>query len=163
MIAVECFADEALVRALGVPLANILHARSKGRVVKSVREGQASAGLVDEDPGKTQPRDMARFRETERKGAVALLSAEGNPARRLIQIRPRLEEWLVSRAASCGLALAEYGLPPTAKALKDRGRYDRARKFQEFLQALLEQDAEMQALKQWTADWQAGHVRARHH
>lgn len=149
MIAVECYPDEALALALGVPRARIRHASSKGNVSNMLRKQDCSTGMVDEDPASAQPRALARFKEVERRGAVKLLEVPGIPGQRLIVICPRLEDWFVSRAKANGLQIAKYGLAANAKALHKSRRYDKRAKFRAFLQDLVAEDAEAQALKRW--------------
>jgi hypothetical protein len=148
MIAVECFPDEILVRSMGIPVARITHQKGKGNVVNAVIKGQASIGLIDEDPDSAQPSDLTRFRSVQRQGAVALMEHSGASDRRLAMISPRLEEWLIARAVASDVRPTDYGLPETAKDLKRR-RYDRLPKYRTFLDQLGAKDAEFKALRTW--------------
>ena len=124
MIAVECFADEILVRSMGIRVAGITHQKGKGNVVNAVVRGHASAGVIDQDPDSTQPSELSEFQFAEREGAVVLMKHKSASDRRLVVISPRLEEWLIARAVASGVRLREYGVPDTAKDLKRR-RYER--------------------------------------
>ena len=61
MIAVECFADEILVRPMGIRVARITHQKGKGNVVNAVVRGHASAGVIDQDPDSAQPSELSDF------------------------------------------------------------------------------------------------------
>jgi hypothetical protein len=55
MIYLECYADEALVRAFGATSKMVKHAFSKGEVCNMLKKASNSVGIIDEDPnsGKT--------------------------------------------------------------------------------------------------------------
>ena len=151
MIAVECFPDEVLVRAFGIPVARILHAKGKGNVINAVIQNRASAGLIDEDPDSTQPSVLGLFRTQERNGSLILMQHRDSADRRLVVICPRLEDWLLNRAEACSIGLHQYGLPETAEDLK-RKRYDRFPKYRGFLDQLLSSDDEFKVLKKWLTE-----------
>ena len=58
-ILVECYPDEALLRALGIPKKQLRHERCKGEVVKRVLKLDETIGLIDEDP-RRGPRPRSR-------------------------------------------------------------------------------------------------------
>jgi len=62
-ILVECYADETLLRALGMPRKQLRHERCKGEVVKRVRKFGCATGLIDEDPASAQPRELDNYKE----------------------------------------------------------------------------------------------------
>jgi hypothetical protein len=66
-----------------------------------------------------------------------------------IQVNPRLEEWLVERAAACKLTLSQYGLPQTARDMHKVVRCDLKPGFQRFLDDLLKADNGMKTLRTW--------------
>ena len=111
MIAVECYPDEAMLRALGVPRARIVHAMGKGNVLNELAAGRVVAGLIDEDPGSTEPPQLSAYAKSEECGSVVLMTRRAKPAARLVVIRPRLEEWLINRADTNSIAPTQYGLP----------------------------------------------------
>ena len=51
MLYVECLADEALARCLGLRKRDISHELNKDEVLKRVFEASGCLGMVDEDPG----------------------------------------------------------------------------------------------------------------
>jgi len=58
---VECKADEVLVKALGIPKKKLVHSGNKGGVCKKLQKSSASLGIVDEDPGSSQPPYLSRL------------------------------------------------------------------------------------------------------
>jgi hypothetical protein len=151
MIAVECFPDEMLVRSMGIPVARITHQKGKGNVVNAVVRGQASVGLIDQDPDSSQPSQLSSFQSVAQEGALALMEHDSANDRRLVVISPRLEEWLIARAVASGVNPRDYGLPQTANDLKRR-RYDRFPKYRAFLDQLGATDGEFKALRSWLAE-----------
>jgi len=73
VIAVECYADTAIAKALGVLPRRLLHARGKGQVLAALRDGRAVAGVVDEDPQSLPSLELRNYAEAERYGALRLL------------------------------------------------------------------------------------------
>ena len=149
MIAVECFPDEALLHVIGVPMARIVHGHGRGNVLNALLQGRVQAGLIDEDPNGGDLPQLASFAEHERIGALVRMAGRNDPDRKLIMICPRLEEWLLRRAAAGGINPGTFGMPETPQALHRRRRYDILPKYSEFLRALLSVDQEMLALRQW--------------
>ena len=60
-IAVECYPDEAVLRALGVPRKQLLHEARKGEVFNWLKKNAGGVGMVDEDPASAQPRDLSSY------------------------------------------------------------------------------------------------------
>ena len=108
-VLVECFADEALVRALGVGRREILHAGDRGRVCNKMRKGSRLTGLVDEDPGGPTPGYLDELALIEESGDMRVLEdkSRGN---KLIVLRPRLEEWILEAAREADLDWNALGL-----------------------------------------------------
>ena len=146
----ECYADEALVRALGVPKKERRHAGDKGKVLNGVRRATSPAlGLVDEDPEARQ-----RVPDFELRGeahGLRLLELRQDRTKRAVVLSPRLEDWLVGRAKSCGLRLADYGLPERGHDLQGIPHVERRPRFHAFLADLLAADEGMRTLKKWLA------------
>lgn len=67
----------------------------------------------------------------------------------IIEINPRLEEWLVERAQKNNFNLSEYGLPESAGGLHRNPRCDKKPKFHVFLAELLKNDRGMKKMKEW--------------
>ncbi|MHC4520187.1 MAG: hypothetical protein ACYTAS_16475 [Planctomycetota bacterium] len=148
-VLVECYPDEALLRALGVPRKQVRHERCKGEVVKKVRKLDSTIGIVDQDPASTQPRDLANYEEVQAAEGLRLLARRGSGQQKLILVCPRLEEWLIERAKSLGIRTEDYGLPADPKHLHGIPRYDKKDGFRRFLDELVDRDSAMHLLRQW--------------
>jgi hypothetical protein len=150
MVYVECYPDELLARTLGVQRCNLKHERGKGNILNRLDQVGAGMGLVDEDPGATPPNRFNKYRPVDQKGGIRLLEHVENPARKLVCLSPRLEEWLYTRAADLGLDPAKFGLPLKAQELHAIPRYDTRPGFRTFLEQL-KHDPEVQCLEKWIA------------
>lgn len=115
--------------------------------LKAVEVGWA---MIDEDPGASQPAELANSRVLKQSGSLTLMTHKDPPQRRLIVVSPRLEEWLYARAAVLGVTPMHYGLPRTAAELHDLPRYERGAQFVMFVERL-QPDSEMQCLQKWLA------------
>lgn len=148
-IAVECYPDEAVLRALGVPRKQLLHEARKGEVFNWLKKNAGAVGMVDEDPASAQPRDLSSYQQREAAEGLRLLIRRGNSRQRLIIVCPRLEEWLMQRARVCGVDPQQYYLPDTPKGLHDIPRYELKDGFPRFLADLSSRDKGMGVLRQW--------------
>jgi len=148
-VLVECFPDEAILRFLGVPRKRVLHERSKGNVFNRLRNLPGATGMVDEDPGSGQPRDLSSYREIETGEGLRLLARQGSSGQRLIIVCPRLEDWLIHRAALSDVRPEKYGLPSDANRLHSIARYDRKDGFRRFLAELDNRDRGVHLLRRW--------------
>ena len=145
----ECYPDEALLRALGVPRKQLRHERCKGEVVKKVAKRDDTVGVVDEDPASAQPRDLGNYEVISEEEGLRLLVRRGNKAQRIIVICPRLEDWLIQRAKAAGVRLQDYALPDDPNRLHALGRYDQKNGFPSLLAELINRDEAMRLLRQW--------------
>ncbi len=148
-IAVECYPDEAVLCALGVPRKQLLHQARKGEVFNWLKRTPDGVGMVDDDPASAQPRDRSSYQQVQTAEGLLLLVRQGSGGQRIIVVCPRLEEWLIQRAGVCGLDPRQYQLPGTAKELKDIPRYERKDGFRRFLVELSDRDKGMSLLRQW--------------
>lgn len=153
-ICVECYADEKLVTSLQPEYAKrILHHGGKGDIVNYLRKASTTAGigLVDEDPGSTQPRDLrTNYIEIESTGAIRYYRHREKSSCFIVMLCPRLEEWLLARARAAGIDRMAYGLPDTGERLHEYAHYEREPKFEEFMKRLLTSgDAEIEQLREW--------------
>lgn len=146
---VECYPDEALLRTLGVPRKQLRHERCKGEVVKKVRKLDSAIGIVDQDPASAQPRDLASYDQVQAAEGLRLLTRRGSDRQKLVLVCPRLEEWLIQRAASLEVNPEDFGLPADAKRLHRTVRYDKKDGFRRFLSELVDRDSGMRLLRQW--------------
>lgn len=152
IVLVECYNDTALVRALGVQRRNVRHEFSKGNVLNGLRKvASHAAGLIDADPNsENHPAELSNYRQTENVLGLRLLIHTRESQKKVVEVNPRLEEWLVARAIACNLNLAQqYQLPQTARDIHRIARCDQKPGFQRFLQDLLKVDKGMKTLKSW--------------
>ena len=148
-VLVECDADETVLRALGLPKKQLLHFGGKYELLKKLKERTNDVGMVDEDPGKLQPKDMGNYRQTESAEGLHLLTRRGRGGQRLVVICPKLEDWLIERAKSSGIRPEDYGLPSDPDKLHSIPRYEQKEGFCRFLAELKERDSGMHLLRRW--------------
>lgn len=151
MIVVECNADEKLVRSLSVR-GKVRHERGKGEVLKHLKRIGAGIGVIDEDPESHQPRELQYYALRESGDELAglrRLSHQKEPTKKVIVIRPRLEDWLYRRAYESNLNPQKYGLPADAAALHSIPRYHEKPGFEKFLDDLRQCDSEVKKLEEW--------------
>lgn len=120
MLYVECKADEALARGLGLTRQEVNHELNKDEVLKQLVKQSHCLGMVDEDPNSPQPIQLGRMTLAADYDQLGLrvydYVAHHN---RVILLRPRLEEWLLRAAGDAGLAVGgrRYNLPPSPTRL----------------------------------------------
>ncbi|HOK77487.1 MAG TPA: hypothetical protein PLW35_07170 [Verrucomicrobiota bacterium] len=149
MLYVECYPDEVLARTLGVPRREVKHEHGKGNITNRLSKLPSGIGMLDEDAPGFQPAALRNYRRVKQTGKLVLMEHANSPAKRLVLVCPRLEEWLYERAAANGVKPIDYGLPETAARLHSIPRYEQKPKFVEFLQRLHELDPEVKCLKEW--------------
>jgi hypothetical protein len=99
MIYLECYGDEALVKALGVKSRDVKHAFSKGEVCNMLGKVTKSIGIVDEDPNSGKP--LYEKRMLDRivfKNPFLILCLDTDSHNKLVIIRPRLEKFIIQLA-----------------------------------------------------------------
>lgn len=148
MIVVECDPDEFLVKSVGFPRKLIKHESGKGKVLGIINKKQA-IGIIDEDPDSSQPREMKKYIEKEAMGAIKLLIRKDDDGKRIIQISPYLEQWLLHRARQNGISAKDFGLPDDPKEMHDITHIERNINFQKFLSELIKIDDEIKTIRKW--------------
>ncbi len=148
-IAVECYPDEAVLRALGVPKRELLHEARKGEVLNWLKKNAGGVGMVDEDPDSPPPHDLGNYQEAEAAEGLRLYIRRGSSGQRLIVICPRLEDWSIQRAKTSNVDLKRSHLPGTAKELHGIPHYEQKDGFPRFLAELNGNDKAMRLLGQW--------------
>ena len=151
MIYVECDADTVLVQTLTGRRPG--HPADKGRVCALLKVKTDCIGLVDEDPGKPQPKYISS--QSVQKGVNYLdnsirviIDSNGN---KLIILQPRLEEWILETARRATISLGDYNLPNEAKELHELLTLRRIRRMNDFerlVKKLLVVSGGMKQLKQ---------------
>lgn len=149
MIVVECYSDEYLIKSMGFPRKKIKHGKSKGNVVDKVKNGSRIIGMIDEDPESAQPSDLKNYVHKKAAGNIKLLVRNNDNHRRIIQISPRLEEWLLHRAKMNQISPKDFNLPADPNKFHSLGRLERKKNFQSFIKKLAEADEEMKIIRKW--------------
>jgi len=152
MIVVEGYSDKALVADMGFPGKQIKIGSCKGKVLEIVKKNQAAIGIIDEDPCSGQPWDLRNYIEKDRRHTIKLLARKDDDSKRLIQISPRLEDWLYSRAGQNRISLKDFGLPKYPEDLHNILRVDKKENFHSFLKELIKVDGEIGTLKKWISE-----------
>ncbi len=125
MIFVECYTDMLLVKGLGVSRKTIAHETGKGNVVNKVKNEKTKAiGIVDEDPGSPNPKDMSNYVEKASEASLKFMCRKGDETKRLVVISPYLEHWLLARARANKIDPANYKVPSDPKELHKIARID---------------------------------------
>lgn len=149
MFVVECTPDATLVSSLAsVGKRRVDHAGNKSRVLrKLMRNYKNSIGIIDQDPNRTQPPDIQRFRQLEsleRDKLKILHHTRRN--NRLIVICPRLEEWTVAAAREANVDLRRYNLPNDPTELHERINI-RVKEFRQLVEELGNSSNRVKALR----------------
>ncbi len=147
MIVVECYADEFLVKLLGFK--GIKHEGGKGKVLERVRENSDAIGIIDEDPGNNQPSERFEYIEYESRSTIKLLVKNSDRNKKVIEISPDLEGWILNRAKQNRISPKRFDLPDDPHELH-APHIERRKNFQKFMEELVKtDDTEIDALKKW--------------
>ena len=120
MLYVECKADEALAKRLGLTRKEINHELNKDEVLKRLMEESNSLGMVDEDPDSVPPAQfdrMLKCGDYSDLGIVLYINCSRN--NQAIVLQPNLEGWIIRTASENGIQLdaPRYNLPANPKSL----------------------------------------------
>jgi len=153
MIIVECYKDKALVHRIGFPGHQVRHAYNKSRVLWKVEQEQKAVGIIDEDPFAGRSRHLKEYDERNVRGNIKLLIRNDDDGerviRRIIQISPRLEDWLYGIAKRNHILPEEFNLPNDPDELHNLS-LKRDKNFRRFLIELNRaEDDEVDMLKEW--------------
>lgn len=149
MILVECDPDEFFVKSMGFSRKKIKHESGKGNVLRKLNKDPMTIGMIDEDPHSSQPSEMKRYIEAEKKDTIKLLVRNDNTGKKVIQISPYLEHWLINRARQNKISLKYYDLPDDPVEMHDITHIERNKNFQDFLHELINKDAEIRTIQSW--------------
>lgn len=115
MIFVECKPDLLLVQKItGISKKKILHSGNKGEVIKNLSRHKNSIGLIDEDPGDSQPKYIASMLLLKDDRDSDLKIYRDNKNNVLVVLCPVLEEWILKTAGLEKIKMADYNLPENA-------------------------------------------------
>lgn len=137
MIYVECKPDAILVQVVtGLPIRQVIHEiKGKSGVLNQMQSRNNSVGLVDEDPGATQPRSLTEMRTVQELREGGLQLKQDSRGNRLVLLCPRLEEWVAVAARDAGVLPSQFNLPNDPKRLHEVINVDLS-KFRRLLEAL---------------------------
>ncbi|MHA1615882.1 MAG: hypothetical protein ACTSX9_01020 [Candidatus Njordarchaeales archaeon] len=118
-IIVECEPDKKLIETIveveklktRVDI-DIIHAGDKPRVLKRTLKIAGSVGVIDEDLWSAQPSALKKFKEMSEDNDLMIRIYKGPNGSTLVELRPRLEEWLLRLCKLFGINPNEYSCPP---------------------------------------------------
>ena len=113
---VECYSDEVLVSALGITLDRNSHRQGIGNVCNKLKTCTNAKGMVDEDPGRTQPNYLSQLKVISDEHSIKVL-CDAKTKNCVIMLCPRLEEWVLQAAKETSVDVTEFGLPNDAITL----------------------------------------------
>lgn len=119
-IILECKPDEEFIRALGFSRKQIIHQPNKGAVINFLRKnpGLVCVGIMDEDPGTTQPKHLNEFVINHKLSEHNFSVFESKRTNHIIiMIRPRLEDWILNVAKISEVIPGEFSLPNDPRQL----------------------------------------------
>lgn len=153
MIIVECYNDESLIKMIA--RSKVKHEGGKQRVLERVKKNDKAEviGIIDEDPDSFQPSELKIYSQKDSKSTIKLLICKNDERRRLIQISPDLEGWILNRARKNRINPTDYGLPDDSHELHSIPRLDKRKNFRKFLKNLVERDEEICVLMTWLKDY----------
>jgi hypothetical protein len=152
VIIVECYKDRALIHRMGFPGDRVIHEFGRSRVLGRVEQKQKAVGIIDRDPLVGEPGCLKEYGEKDAIGKIKLLTRKDNNAKRLVEISPRLEDWLYETARRNKIPPGKFGLPDDPGELHSmslRLRRNRGN-FQRFLIAFNRaNDDEINTFREW--------------
>lgn len=152
MIFLECFNDEATVRALGFSKSQWLHELAKSRVAHALEISRRATdiALVDQDPGQSCPHYLREFRIAESKPELGLcLYQHPQSRKRFVEIQPDLEPWLYAQAQKIGVSPVTHHLPKRHEDLHKNPKKHRSH-LENFVKACLDANSpQLAKLAEW--------------
>jgi hypothetical protein len=149
LILVECNPDAFLIRRLGFSRKKIKHEGGKGKVFEIVGKTGSSIGMIDEDPESGQPKEIENYRVKDQIGSLKLMVNKTDDSKRVIQVSPYLEHWIVELARKNRISLKEYHLPEDPKALHDIPHVEDNLEFMNLIEAIIRMDDDMKRVRDW--------------
>lgn len=121
LIILECKPDEAFIRALGFSKKQVIHQPNKGEVINYLRKhnGIFCVGIIDEDPGTTQPKYLLNefvYSEELSEHNFSVFESKSK-SHLVIMIKPRLEDWILDVAQKSHVSPNDFSLPDDPKQL----------------------------------------------
>jgi len=149
LILVECNPDEFFLTRLGFSKKNVRHVVGKGNVVKKLNRERNLIGLIDEDPGSAQPKELlSDYAPVEEKDSIKLLENKDH-GKKIIQLSPDLEGWIIKRAHFNNIKMKDHGLPDDRKELHNIIHIEEKANFKSFVDRLVEIDEQVSLICRW--------------
>jgi hypothetical protein len=105
--------------------------------------------MIDEDPGKSQPSERYEYIECERRSTIKLLVKKSDKSKKVIELSPDLEGWILARAKKNQVSPKDYGLPDDPQGLRSP-HIEKRKNFRNFMDELVKtDDDEIASLKKW--------------
>ncbi len=116
MFLVECFNDETVLRALGVPKQQVRRMKGKGNVIGHLKKDlhRSDTGMVDCDAKSPNPARLEPFTRAEAAHDAVLYTWKGQ---RLVVVEDNIEDWIVKALQASGLKLSDFTPASTAAEL----------------------------------------------
>ena len=114
----ECDNDVALLTGLGKTRKQRKHAGSKGEVCNLLKKSKNEIGIVDEDPGKSEPSYKKELSVISSNYDFKIYT-DNKRGHILIEICPELEEWIIKIANKNHFNFSDYFLPDTPDKLRE--------------------------------------------
>ena len=106
-------------------------------------------GIIDEDPDSNQSKERKGYIEIETGSRIKLLAEKNDGSKKVIEICPRLEDWILIRARENQISPGDFGLPNDPNELHSP-HIERKRNFQDFMKKIVAtDDSEIKMLKKW--------------
>lgn len=107
MFLVECFNDETVLRALGVPKKDIRRMKGKANVIGHLKKDRHrnDTGMVDRDARSPNPARLEPFTRTEAAHDAVLYTWNDQ---RLVVVEDNIEDWIAKAMRASGLELSDY-------------------------------------------------------
>jgi hypothetical protein len=134
---------------MGFTKKQVKHEGGKGRVLGVLRKIEYGIAMIDEDPNTNPPAEIKEYREIESKNTIKLFIKKGNERKKIVQISPYLEHWLINRAKRNKIILKDFNLPANPKEMHDYPHIEKTTNFQRFIDRLIEVDDEIKTMKEW--------------
>ena len=149
MIIVECYNDEALMYRIGFSRDQVRHESGRSRVLGRVEQAKGRiVGIIDEDPQTGKPSEMKEYELKGSMGSIRLLGRVNDSSKSLIQMSPRLENWLYEIARRNKIHPEDYGLSSYPEVFHNiSGDKDKFRRF--LMELNRAKDDEIEQFKRW--------------
>ena len=115
MVHTECYADDYIAQLLTDE--ETKHHNDKGRVITGIKKAKGEMGLVDDDPGHSQPGYLKKMKQVDRQNDLIL--RKDDQGNYVIAVYPNLEVWLEKALSKSNQNLLKYFKVKDATALHE--------------------------------------------